>query len=306
MPTAPNADIVLEFSFDMQNVDCISMMVIKNKLWKDIKKFLNENKEKDVVHAYANPSPVEIYGPEFTGEDLLTRIRVHENSEYVKAFKVVHGTEHYTGCHLLERLVDEYKEDLKKPKEDKKKPAKNESTSKGKNKSKDKQKSESEDDEEKEDFIILITGQREESDRFRGLIRNLLQEYKPTKVIFGECTGVDSVARKVCKDMEIEYEVFEADWSRGKRGGYIRNKKMIDTEPNLVLAFHRDIMYSKGTKMCVKLAKEADIPVQIYNYDDVALNDDEVAEDGEVSEDAEDNNKVEEDAEEAEDNKVEN
>jgi hypothetical protein len=42
-----------------------------------------------------------------------------------------------------------------------------------------------------------------------------------------------------------------ADWANhGKAAGPIRNRKMLDLKPDLVLAFHADLTNSKGTKDC--------------------------------------------------------
>lgn len=114
-------------------------------------------------------------------------------------------------------------------------------------------------------YTICITGERCIT-CFKPLICKLLLAHKPTKVIFGDCTGVDTSAKEVCEEYKISYQVYFADWTQyGKAAGPIRNKQMIDSKPDLVLAFHTNLTKSKGTKSTIKLAKQAKIPVEIYD-----------------------------------------
>ncbi len=105
-------------------------------------------------------------------------------------------------------------------------------------------------------FTICITGQRD-THIFSNLIEKMLIIHKPSLVIFGDCTGVDTDAKNICEKLKISYKVYPANWKKyGLKAGPIRNKDMIDTNPNLVLAFHSNINTSKGTKNTVNLAKK--------------------------------------------------
>lgn len=58
-------------------------------------------------------------------------------------------------------------------------------------------------------------------------------------------------------------ESFPANWSQyGHAAGPIRNQKMLDQNPDLVIAFHFDLEHSKGTKDMINRAKKACIPVR--------------------------------------------
>jgi hypothetical protein len=83
-------------------------------------------------------------------------------------------------------------------------------------------------------------------------------------VIQGGATGADEFARKWgANKADVEHITVEADWERyGLAAGPIRNRKMIDEhEPEIVLAFHNDLALSKGTRDCVKYAREKGIRV---------------------------------------------
>lgn len=82
-------------------------------------------------------------------------------------------------------------------------------------------------------------------------------------IITGGAKGVDTIAHKIAINNWLNTEVYEADWEKyGKAAGYIRNKQMLDEgKPDLVIAFPG----GKGTKMMVKLAKEAGVEVINYN-----------------------------------------
>lgn len=60
-----------------------------------------------------------------------------------------------------------------------------------------------------------------------------------------------------------------ADWTTyGKAAGPIRNRQMLDLNPDIVIAFHNDITSSKGTKDTVTEAKRRGIPrVEIISED---------------------------------------
>lgn len=56
---------------------------------------------------------------------------------------------------------------------------------------------------------------------------------------------------------------YPADWaSYGKAAGPIRNKTMIDSIPQLVLAFQWN--NSKGTQHAINLAQQQNIPTRIF------------------------------------------
>lgn len=105
---------------------------------------------------------------------------------------------------------------------------------------------------------LLVCGDRNWSSKL--IIRKYLEYFKPTLVIEGECRGADILARKAAKELGIPVDPCPAEWNLyGIAAGPIRNKKMIDQQPDLVLAFHSDITESRGTANTLCLAEDAGI-----------------------------------------------
>jgi hypothetical protein len=79
---------------------------------------------------------------------------------------------------------------------------------------------------------------------------------EPIKMlIHGGARGADTMAGVWAEETGVQIWVFEAEWGKyGKRAGYLRNKKMLDTsKPDLVIAFPG----GRGTEMMVDIAQKA-------------------------------------------------
>lgn len=94
-------------------------------------------------------------------------------------------------------------------------------------------------------------------------------ETKPTVIIEGAARGADTLAR-VCAIYEgIQVEEYRADWkTHGKAAGPIRNQQMLDSKPDLVIAFHPTSGITPGTRDMVSRASMAGVPVKVVTYDD--------------------------------------
>lgn len=116
---------------------------------------------------------------------------------------------------------------------------------------------------------VIVCGSRDHTPL--KLMTKVLEELQQTYgdellVITGGCKGVDKCAELVCKRRGIACKVFPANWKRhGRAAGPIRNKQMLEQEPNLVLAFHPDLAKSKGTRHMVRISRAADVEVVEYN-----------------------------------------
>ncbi len=105
---------------------------------------------------------------------------------------------------------------------------------------------------------VVVTGSRYWLDEQK--IRDELSKLPVmATIVHGGCkTGADVIVQRVAEEMNMDVEVFEADWERhGKRAGPIRNQEMIDSEPDLVLAF--PMKDSKGTWDCIRKSRAAHI-----------------------------------------------
>ena len=108
---------------------------------------------------------------------------------------------------------------------------------------------------------ILVTGGRNYKDYDR-LVRELdaVSKDRATHIIHGGASGADLLARQyaIAAANDIQEVVCPANWMmQGRAAGPIRNQKMIDLKPDVVVAFPG----GKGTADCVRRAKAAGIPV---------------------------------------------
>lgn len=110
---------------------------------------------------------------------------------------------------------------------------------------------------------VLVCGDREWRSRLK-ILQALANLPRGTTIIQGGARGADELAHKIALECGLEVVTCEAQWEKyGAAAGPIRNKKMLDLKPDLVLAFHPHLDKSKGTKHCVEEARRRGIPVQV-------------------------------------------
>jgi predicted ATP-grasp superfamily ATP-dependent carboligase len=88
-------------------------------------------------------------------------------------------------------------------------------------------------------------------------------------VIEGEARGVDVMARAWAESRGIPVERYPADWTRhGRAAGPIRNRQMMrEGQPDVVMAFHRNLAASKGTRDMVRVADREGVPVWVVPFE---------------------------------------
>lgn len=113
--------------------------------------------------------------------------------------------------------------------------------------------------------VVLITGAR------RGVSKSVLCEALDANnitakdiVIHGNCRGTDQNAANILAKAGIHSVAVPALWDKHKlAAGPIRNNYMLSRfQPDLVLAFPHS--NSKGTRQCIKVAKEMRLKVVVY------------------------------------------
>ena len=84
-----------------------------------------------------------------------------------------------------------------------------------------------------------------------------------SEVIEGGAEGADRFANEWAREHGIKSTTVPADWKTyGKRAGYVRNARMADMRPAMVLAAPG----GKGTNMMVVIAQQKGIPVAMLTY----------------------------------------
>jgi len=113
---------------------------------------------------------------------------------------------------------------------------------------------------------VLITGSRNWTDAsliLDTILRSIPHDVPLEEVtlVHGGCpSGADALASGLCREYQMTEEVHRADWGRdGKAGGPRRNQFMVDTRPDLVLAF--PLGGSRGTRDCIRRAQVARLPM---------------------------------------------
>lgn len=84
-------------------------------------------------------------------------------------------------------------------------------------------------------------------------------------VVHGGARGADQIAGYVAQRRNLNVEVFLANWKRyGNMAGPIRNVEMLDTKPDVVLAFFKRGAKNAGTRNLVNEARLRGIPVKEF------------------------------------------
>ena len=113
---------------------------------------------------------------------------------------------------------------------------------------------------------ILVCGDRRWSDR-QTIYRILLPyatQTPPVTILHGGARGADTLAGQVAQELGMEVKEVRAEWQRYGRGaGPLRNDKMLNEHPDLVIAFHNDLAKSKGTADTVRKVQKRGIAVMV-------------------------------------------
>lgn len=82
-------------------------------------------------------------------------------------------------------------------------------------------------------------------------------------LIMGDARGVDALAGVWCELRNVPRTLCEAGWqTHGRKAGPLRNRVMLDMQPDLVIAFRAE-GDSPGTDDCVAEARRRGIPVEV-------------------------------------------
>ena len=112
---------------------------------------------------------------------------------------------------------------------------------------------------------VCFTGSRHWSRRFP--VQKELRRLDPQEdvIVHGDAPGLDRMVGMLARKAGFRVERHPADWDRlGKAAGVIRNRQMLDSGLDLVLAF--PLEDSVGTCDMVNIAREAGVTVRVHHH----------------------------------------
>lgn len=116
---------------------------------------------------------------------------------------------------------------------------------------------------------VLICGDRnwDNREKVRARLERLLDEVEGfITVIEGEARGADTIAKEEAEKLGIRVKPMPALWSiYGRGAGPIRNQAMLDQDPELVIAFHENLLESRGTADMIRRARAAGVEVEVIS-----------------------------------------
>lgn len=107
---------------------------------------------------------------------------------------------------------------------------------------------------------VLVCGGRDYSDKdnLYSILDKIHEKYSISVIIQGCASGADWLAAEWAFDYGIDCEYYPADWDTfGKTAGLLRNQQMLNTKPDLVVAFPG----GKGTAHMINISKAAGVEV---------------------------------------------
>ena len=111
-----------------------------------------------------------------------------------------------------------------------------------------------------------MCGDRNYSDA--STILEALSEFSSDRVlIHGDCRGADRLGAAIGLRLGMKVKAYPADWkTHGRAAGPIRNREMLRKgRPTVVLAFHKSLHTSRGTKDMVECACRAGVDVVLID-----------------------------------------
>lgn len=112
-------------------------------------------------------------------------------------------------------------------------------------------------------MLVLICGDRNWED-YDAVLSRLKKLPHDSIVVEGGATGADTMAREAAKSIGLDVIEIRAEWGKyGRSAGPIRNIKMLEMGPELVIAFHSNLKRSLGTAHTVREAGHRGIPVEV-------------------------------------------
>lgn len=115
---------------------------------------------------------------------------------------------------------------------------------------------------------LLVTGDRNWKDRdyLFSILDDIMLYYGITHLIEGCARGADRLSEEWATTRNVSISHFPAEWDKyNKAAGPIRNRQMLkEGKPDMVVAFHKSLNTSKGTKDMVLASRKEGLPVHVF------------------------------------------
>lgn len=111
-------------------------------------------------------------------------------------------------------------------------------------------------------FTVVVTGSRTWTDKSRihDAFAKIKDKHSDVRLVNGTARGADRLCATLAVGYGFRVVDVPADWERyGRSAGYRRNVRMLEMEPDLVLAFWDGT--SKGTKHTIDEARRRGLKV---------------------------------------------
>ena len=115
---------------------------------------------------------------------------------------------------------------------------------------------------------ILVTVSRTWSDisTMREVLEKVYASHPDAVLVHGDCPQGDRLAASIWTRLGGTEEKWPADWSKGPQGGPKRNARMVESNPDLTIAFIRGD--SRGATGTYNLAVGAGLNCVAYRQED--------------------------------------
>jgi ABC-type sugar transport system substrate-binding protein len=118
---------------------------------------------------------------------------------------------------------------------------------------------------------VIISGDRNWfcPDLARRVVARLVARHGEVDIVHGNARGVDAAFADAAREAGCGVCSFAAAWDEhGKAAGPRRNQEMINEGAEFVIAVHRSLAWSRGTRDLVTRALAAGIPVYLIDSEE--------------------------------------
>lgn len=114
-------------------------------------------------------------------------------------------------------------------------------------------------------FRVIIAGSRdfEDYERLSEVCDFMLQNKSDIEIVSGNARGADRLGEQYANQKGYKLSVFPADWSLGKKAGYVRNESMAKNADALIAFWDGK---SKGTDHMINIAKKYNLKVKVHIF----------------------------------------